>query len=586
MQNKELKNSDNQVDPIMTSTRVVDAEQPDNSTTIDEEQQPEVVDDETTVSVSSRKLPEIVDAENTVSASHTELPEEVDDEKTVSAPRRVLPEVATSEVVSEEATIPTSNGKYSKEAASEVADHKATVVASNGKLSEVVDDETTVSAFSRKLPEVATLEAPEVVSPILNNSNADEEKAISMDSEKSTQGKNVTSSSESKPVKENTRYRNAKVVRADSVQAEEVPTIPMDSLYTLDQLQPEVTVRSVAATRNISNPSSLVELPSEYRRGFGETLQTWWHGMRPAYLTLSLMPAILGSILAWTQTFSPTSPFGHFKIVSFIGTLLAIALIQVGANLINDYYDYRKGIDTSNPFGPGGLIQQGLASQTRILYSGLVALIVGAFVGFIVVASSGVGLPLIFGLLGLICAYFYSGSSRSLVSLVLGELTAFVVFGPLIVLGAYLVQGGAHMQQAFVYSLPLGLLAMAVVHVNNIRDVESDIQGEKRTIASLMSLPLNRMLYCVLLICAYLLLIVLAIPSHGPHLLLIALWTLPTASLAISGILRTDAPANFNLVMHQTLRLLGFFAFWMSLALLALAVWPLLPLYPNFFLHL
>ena len=92
---------------------------------------------------------------------------------------------------------------------------------------------------------------------------------------------------------------SSQVVAAPSVQAEEVPTIPMSSLQTLNTLQPEVSVASAQAVRR---PAPLVVQPSEYRLGMGESLQVWWDGIRPSYLPLSIMPVLLGTTLAWTQS--------------------------------------------------------------------------------------------------------------------------------------------------------------------------------------------------------------------------------------------------------------------------------------------
>ena len=87
---------------------------------------------------------------------------------------------------------------------------------------------------------------------------------------------------------------SAQIVTAESVQAEEVPTIPLGSMQTISELQPEVEVRPLAATHSVRLPAPLVVHPSEYHRGFAEWLRTWWNGMRPAYLPLSLMPVLLG----------------------------------------------------------------------------------------------------------------------------------------------------------------------------------------------------------------------------------------------------------------------------------------------------
>src|SRR5947209_18868932 len=127
------------------------------------------------------------------------------------------------------------------------------------------------------------------------------------------------------------------VVTAESVQAEEVPTIPLESLRTLSTLEPAVSVRSVEATQSVRLPAPLVVQPSEYRRSLGEWLQVWWEGIRPGYLPLAIMPVLVGSTLAWTQGVSPGTPFGSFHFFIFTAVLFTVVVLQLAANLVNDY---------------------------------------------------------------------------------------------------------------------------------------------------------------------------------------------------------------------------------------------------------
>src|SRR5712691_279006 len=366
------------------------------------------------------------------------------------------------------------------------------------------------------------------------------------------------------------------VVTADSVQAEEVPTIPLGSLQTLSTLQPEVSIHSVASTQIVSMPAPLVVQPSEYRRSLAEWFQVWWDGFRPAYLPLSVMLFLLGSTLAWTQSLSVKTPVGQFHPTRFLVTFAAILLLQSGAHLVNDYHDYIKGVDTSNTLGPGGLIQQGLIKPSRVLSLGLILLSFGALLGVVLAFEAG---PLIFlfVLVGLLCAYFYSATSQALSSLALGELVSFCIFGPLITLSAYLVQTDQVNRTVLLYSIPLGLFATAVIYLNNMRDAESDAAARKHTLAGLLGLGLNRVLFLLLLLGAYAIVVALGVPRQAPHLLLITLWTLPTLVIVITGALRTDTPPGIHLVMRQTLRLETYFALLLIVALIVSAFWPILP---------
>jgi len=379
---------------------------------------------------------------------------------------------------------------------------------------------------------------------------------------------------------------SSKIVTSSSVQAEHVPTIPLNSLQIINALEPEIAVRSVATTRSVRLPTPLVSPPpAEYRRSLSQWLQVCWEGIRPAYLPLAIMPALLGSTLAWIQTIAPHSPFGHFRFLHFTVTLCCVVALQMGANLVNDYYDFIHGIDTSNPLGPGALIQQGLIKPRRVLNFGLALLLLGALLGSVVAVSSS---PYIFllGIIGLLCAFFYSATSRSLSSITFGELVGFFIYGPLITLGAYLTQRSGFtnisaLVSVLLYSIPLGLLVAAVIHVNNMRDVESDLQAGKRTLASIMGLDLSQALYILLILGAFAIITALGIPRGAPHLVLIVWWTLPTLAVAITGVLRADMPGSLHVAMQETLKLVSFFALLLIAALVISGLIPILPHIPT-----
>lgn len=363
-------------------------------------------------------------------------------------------------------------------------------------------------------------------------------------------------------------HMTIQVVAADSVQAEEVPTIPLGPLQKISELQPEISVQSVASTKSVRLPRPLVVQPEEYRRSVSEWLQIWWDGIRPAYLPLSLMPLLLGNVLAWLQTTPLQPPFGYFHVFSFIGSIVALILLQSGAHVVNDYYDYVRGIDTSNTLGPGGMIQQGLMKPSHVLGIGMTLLVLGSIMGLIV-AFAGGPLVYIFGLVGLLCAYFYSATSQSLAAHALSEPVCFLVFGPLITAGAFLVQAGYLDQSILLYSVAPGLLAAAVIHVNNMRDMEGDSEAGKRTLASILGIHWSRAWFLVLLAGAYAVILVLGIPRGAPHMILITFWTIPLLLTICTGILRTDTAPALNLVMHAILRLESYFIGLMVLGLIA-----------------
>ncbi|GCF07233.1 1,4-dihydroxy-2-naphthoate octaprenyltransferase [Dictyobacter arantiisoli] len=382
------------------------------------------------------------------------------------------------------------------------------------------------------------------------------------------------------------KQQSSQVVRAETVPAEEVPTVPIGSLQSISTLKPAVSVHSVASMRAVGVHTPLVAQPVEYRRGLSEWIEIWRDGMRPGYLPLSLMPIILGSVLAWTQSLTAQHPFGHFNIINFALALISAIILQSGAHLINDYYDYQRGVDASNTMGPGGLIQQGLVKAPRMLYIGLGLLGLGGVVGLLASLAGG-PLVCLFGLIIVLCAYFFSASPKALSTLGLSELVGFITFGLLSVMGAYMIQTHGQLSvAAFHYSLPLGFLAAATIYANNMRDIEGDAHVNKRTLATLLGLRWSRIAYIILMLAAYLVVVLLGVPHTRPHYVLIALWTLPGLVVAISGVLRTEISTGFDNVMRQTLKIYVQFTILLAIGLIIAYAIPVIPKIPANLLKL
>jgi 1,4-dihydroxy-2-naphthoate octaprenyltransferase len=366
------------------------------------------------------------------------------------------------------------------------------------------------------------------------------------------------------------------MVTADSVQSGKVPVVRTGMQPSVSELQPKFSTYSVATSSTVLQPGPLVEQPPESERRLREWLSIWWEGIRPAYLMISLLPVLLGSVAAWTQSISLKTPRGNFSLIKLVITIIAVLLLQIGAHLINDYYDYLRGIDTNNSLGPGGLIQEGLIKPDRVLAAGLIALGLGALLGVLVAVLGGWPI-LVLGLIGVLAAYFYSGKPKGLSSLVLGEIVCFLIFGPLITVGSYMAQTGHLDRIVYIYGISLGLLATAFIHLNNMRDTESDALAGKHTLASLLGLRLSRTLYVMLVLGAYAPIVALGLPRHAPHLLLIVLWTLPVLVIVITTVIRTISPASMHLAMLETLKLETFFTILLIVALVVTAFLPVLP---------
>src|SRR5436305_13742228 len=216
---------------------------------------------------------------------------------------------------------------------------------------------------------------------------------------------------------------------------------------------------------------------------------------RPRTLPAAIAPVLVGTALAgFVHVFHP---------LRFIAALLGAIFIQVGTNLSNDYSDARRGADTEDRLGPvrvtaGGLVPPGQVLVATYLSFGL-AVVCGAYL----VAVAGPEL-LAVGAASILAGILYTGGPRPYGYEGLGELFVFLFFGLVAVVGSYFVQVQQLPWQAFVCAVPVGLLASAILLVNNVRDLETDRRAGKRTLAVRLGRARTRTLYALMLAGAFL----------------------------------------------------------------------------------
>jgi 1,4-dihydroxy-2-naphthoate octaprenyltransferase len=245
----------------------------------------------------------------------------------------------------------------------------------------------------------------------------------------------------------------------------------------------------------------------------------WLRATRPHSFYASLVPLLVGgACAALEQRFSPAM---------FVLALAAALAIQAGANLVNDYFDWRSGADAVGP--SGRILREKLLSPAHVLAVGLACLGLGSLAGLLIVAR--VGWPiLVLGLMGVPLAYAYTAPPLKLAYRGLGEAVVFVLMGPLMVLGAYLIHGGdSRLATALAGSLPVGCLVAGILQVNNIRDIDLDRASGKLTLAARLGRAGARREYDLLLAAAYLGVPVSVALGLLPWPALLALATAPLA---------------------------------------------------------
>jgi 1,4-dihydroxy-2-naphthoate octaprenyltransferase len=216
--------------------------------------------------------------------------------------------------------------------------------------------------------------------------------------------------------------------------------------------------------------------------------------------------------------------------------------LQVGVNYANDYFDGVRGVDTPDRLGPPRLVASGMASAGSVRGAAIVAFGIATGSGVVLAALASPAL-LGVGAVAILAAVLYSGGPRPYAGLGLGELAVFVFFGLVATAGSAYVQVQAELQQfgtselftagssipdaAWWAGSAVGLLAVAILVVNNARDIETDARAGKRTLAVRMGLERTRTLFVLLLIAAPVVVAAGIVAGALPTLALLALLAFP-----------------------------------------------------------
>jgi len=223
-------------------------------------------------------------------------------------------------------------------------------------------------------------------------------------------------------------------------------------------------------------------------------MRIWLMAARLRTLPAAVAPVLVGTALAVTE--------GTFRPLAFIAALLGAVFIQVGTNLSNDYSDARRGADTEDRLGPVRVTAGGLVPPRRVLMATYVTFGLAVACGAYLVAVAGPEL-LAVGAASILAGVLYTGGPRPYGYEGLGELFVFLFFGLVAVSGSYFVQRRGLEWQALVLAVPVGLLAAAILVVNNVRDLETDRRAGKRTLAVRLGRERTRVLYALMLAGAF-----------------------------------------------------------------------------------
>lgn len=290
----------------------------------------------------------------------------------------------------------------------------------------------------------------------------------------------------------------------------------------------------------------------------------WWHAIRPKTLLASISPVLIGLACANAQGLATHWP-------TAFNTLLCAVALQILANLANDYFDGIDGIDRLRKFGPMRLTQSGKVDpqQMRLV---LALLTLAIIVMAIPLMLRGGNTIIAVGILAILGAFLYTSTPLSFSRHALGELTAGIYFGPVAVWGSAFLQGDLPrpLNILLVGIIP-GLLAAAIMSINNLRDMESDGVAGKKTLAVLIGLPYARLVPAFCIGMAYLFTSVLAMTWSWYFLL--PLLTLPLAYSIWLKVLEGTIDQGLNFALAQTGKLTFFFSVLLALAFVVYGIY-------------
>jgi 1,4-dihydroxy-2-naphthoate octaprenyltransferase len=259
---------------------------------------------------------------------------------------------------------------------------------------------------------------------------------------------------------------------------------------------------------------------------------------------------------------------GTFKPLRFACALIGSVFIQIGTNLANDYSDARRGADTEDRLGPVRVTAGGLMPPRQVLVGTWVAFGVAVAAGAYLIAVAGWELLLV-GAASILAGVLYTGGPRPYGYEGLGELFVFLFFGIVAVVGSYFVQTENLRWEAFALAVPVGLLASAILVVNNVRDIDTDRRAGKRTLAVRLGRTPTRRLFAAMVVVAFLSPIVIWAFGGLSAWILLSLLAFPLAPPLVRTVgTRTDG-ASLNGALAGTGRLLAVFSLLLAAGVLA-----------------
>lgn len=287
--------------------------------------------------------------------------------------------------------------------------------------------------------------------------------------------------------------------------------------------------------------------------------KTWVKTSRPFTLTATLSPVLVGTALAGYE--------GTFRLWIFLATFFSCLFLQIGTNYFNEYFDYRYGLDHAGSLGAMTVIFKQEMTAGQVLGGGILCFALAALLGVILIFTVGPEI-ILFGLAGILIAYFYSARPFKFASRGLGDVMVFLAMGVLMTWGSYYVQIHHWSWNALAASVPVGFLVTSILNMNNVRDYQDDLAVNKKTLPVRFGLKFGQRFHAALLFGSYLATTIFVLAHLLPWACLLVWLTFPLAYLNVRAVLSATERKAFIIGIKKTSMLHMVFGLVLALSLL------------------
>lgn len=290
-----------------------------------------------------------------------------------------------------------------------------------------------------------------------------------------------------------------------------------------------------------------------------EQISVWVRAARPQTLAAAFAPVMVGASIAYkNHLLNP---------VTTTVALICAFLIQIGTNFANDYFDYVNGADTEERIGFERATAQGLITASQMKRAAIVTMAFAFFLGLYLVWHAG-WVILVLGVLSIVFGFLYTGGPYPLGYNGLGDLFVLIFFGFAAVMGTYYVNALDWSIASFWASFAVGALAVNILVVNNLRDIEQDRLSGKNTLGVLLGENALRYEYLFMLLLAF------AIPPHFyfqldyGYIVLLPFISIPSAMRLLQDIWKMEDKRNLNRTLEKTAQFMVLFTILFSIGII------------------